>query len=142
MQILPADPAPRPRTGVSILVLRGGEALLVRRAKEPYAGYWSLPGGTQEFGETMEEAARRELAEDTGLAATRLSFAEIVEPMLRGEDGSVLRHFVLGLFVCEAYEGEPVAGDDASALGWFAFEAMEGLEMTLGTAALIRRIAG
>jgi 8-oxo-dGTP diphosphatase len=139
MQIIAA---PFPRIGVSILVLRAGEALLVRRGKEPHAGCWSLPGGAQEFGETMEEAARRELAEETGLVAGRLSFAEIVEPIVRGEDGSVLRHFVLGLFVCEAFEGEPVAGDDAGALGWFALEAMEDLEMTPGTAALIRRIAG
>jgi 8-oxo-dGTP diphosphatase len=142
MQIPPSAIAPdRPRTGVSVLVLRAREALLVRRAHEPYAGCWSLPGGSQELGETLEAAARRELAEETGLIATKLVFAEIVEPIIRAGDGTVLRHFVLALFKCNAFEGEPIAGDDASALGWFGFDAMDVLEMTPGTAALIKRLA-
>lgn len=136
------DPARKPLTGVSVLVLRGSEALLVRRSREPYAGFWSLPGGSQEFGETMEEAARRELAEETGLAATDLSFAEFVEPILRGGDGRVERHFVLGVFVCLSFEGEPVAGDDASELQWRPLGDLDGLEMTPGTAAIAQRIAG
>jgi ADP-ribose pyrophosphatase YjhB (NUDIX family) len=126
---------------VSVLVLRGREALLVRRAREPFAGYWSLPGGSQLFGETMEEAARRELAEETGLKALRISFAEFVEPMLRGGDGKVLRHFVLAVFICQAFEGEAIAGDDAGEVQWRALDELDGLPMTPGTAALARSIA-
>ncbi len=124
-----------------MLVLRGGEALLVQRSRQPFAGCWSLPGGRQEAGETMEDAARRELMEETGLAATRLDFAEIFEPMLRDGDGRVEQHFVLGIFVCEAFVGEPVAGDDASAVRWQPLSGLDDLDVTPGTAAMVRRIA-
>jgi 8-oxo-dGTP diphosphatase len=133
--------AGQPRTGVSILLRAGGKVLLVKRAHEPFAGCWSLPGGSQELGETLEEAARRELAEETGLTARQLAFAEIVEPMMRAHDGTVLRHFVLALFVGDAFEGQLLAGDDASAVDWFGLEAMDGLEMTPGTAQIVRRLA-
>lgn len=136
------DSIQRPSTGVSVLVLRGREALLVRRAREPFAGYWSLPGGSQMFGETMEDAARRELAEETGLKALQLSFAEIVEPILRGSDGRVVRHFVLAVFTCQAFDGEAIAGDDASEVQWRTLDDLDRLAMTPGTAALARSIAG
>ena len=131
----------RPVTGVSVAVFRPGEVLLVKRAREPMAGYWSLPGGKQEFGETMEEAARRELREETGLAARTLAFAEIVEPMARAADGSVERHFVLGVFACHDFEGEPVAGDDAAAVAWTGLGRLESLAITPGTAAIVLRLA-
>lgn len=131
----------RPVTGVSIAVFRAGEVLLVKRAREPMAGSWSLPGGKQEFGETMEEAARRELFEETGLAARTLAFAELFEPMARTADGSVERHFVLGVFTCRDFDGLPVAGDDAAAVAWTGLDALSLLELTPGAAAIIRRLA-
>ncbi len=124
-----------------MLVLQEDAVLLVRRSREPYAGSWSLPGGGQEIGETMEEAARRELAEETGLAATRLEFAEIFEPMLRDGNGRVERHFVLGVFVCERFDGEAVAGDDAAAVAWHPMSLLDDIALTPGTADVIRRIA-
>jgi mutator protein MutT len=136
-----SDSVQSPRTGVSVLVIREDQALLVRRRREPFSGYWSLPGGAQEFGETMEEAARRELLEETGLTARRIEFAELFEPMLRRADGTVERHFVLALFVCTAFEGEAVAGDDASEVCWRLLSRLDDATMTPGTAAIIRRLA-
>lgn len=128
-------------TGVSIAVFRGGEVLLVQRGRQPFAGYWSLPGGSQELGETLEEAARRELQEETGLSAGPLAFARFVEPMARDADGKVLRHFVLGIFVCRSFSGEAVAGDDAAAAAWIPVDALDDQAMTPGTAAIVRALA-
>ena len=129
-------------TGVSIAALRGAEILLVLRGKEPYKGFWSLPGGSQEFGETMQEAARRELLEETCLVAETLELVDIVEPMARGIDGRVERHFVLAVFVCRDFRGEACAGDDAAAVEWRAIAELAEDGMTPGTAALVRRLAG
>lgn len=132
----------KPVTGASVAVFRGEEVLLVRRGREPLAGYWSLPGGGQEFGETLEQTARRELAEETGLEARSLAFAEMFEPMAHGADGSLERHFVLAVFTCRDFAGEAAAGDDAAAVAWVRLDSLQALEMTPGTAATILRLAG
>lgn len=131
----------RPVTGVSIAVFRGGEVLLAQRGREPFAGYWSLPGGSQEMGETLEEAARRELLEETGLVAGPLAFARFVEPMARDADGRIVRHFVLAVFVCRSFSGEAVAGDDAAAVAWTPLAGLDDAVMTPGTAAIVRALA-
>jgi ADP-ribose pyrophosphatase YjhB (NUDIX family) len=131
----------RPITGVSIAVFEGGKVLLVRRGKEPFAGFWSLPGGSQETGETMAEAAARELREETGLIAASLQFAELFEPMVRDQAGKVLRHFVLGVFACRDFMGVARAGSDALDAGWHFVSQVHELQMTPGTAEIIVRIA-
>jgi mutator protein MutT len=131
----------RPSTGVSIAVFDGDDVLLVRRAKDPFAGFWSLPGGSQEAGETMAEAAVRELREETGLVAAHVQFAEIFEPMLRDQSGKVLRHFVLGVFSCREFMGKARAGSDALDAGWHRVSQLHELPMTPGTAEIIARIA-
>ncbi len=62
----------RPIVGIGVVVLRANTVLLIRRGRPPAEGSWSLPGGAQELGETAEAAARRELAEETGLVAATL----------------------------------------------------------------------
>lgn len=131
---------PLPRTGVSVIVFGPQGVLLVKRAKVPYAGYWSLPGGSQEFGETLEAAARRELREETGLVAQSLTFAEIIEPMARDETGTLVAHFVLAIFSCNGFDGEAVAGDDAAAVQWTPLADLRNLRMTPGTADLVRAL--
>jgi 8-oxo-dGTP diphosphatase len=131
----------RPRTGVSIAVFSNESVLLVRRAKAPYAGYWSLPGGSQEFGETLEMAALRELREETGLAAGTIRLAEVFEPMLHNDDGTIEDHFVIAVFSCHSFEGAVRAGDDAFLAEWHPVSGMDKLAMTPGTSAIIARLA-
>ena len=81
-------------------------------------GEWSLPGGLQELGETAEAAARRELAEETGLHVGPLHLAGHVDSIHLSDDGRVRYHFTI-LDFCAAWAGgEPAAGDDASAVIW------------------------
>lgn len=133
-----------PRLGVSVLCLRGAEVLLVKRGKEPYLGHWSLPGGLVEFGETLAEAARRELFEETSLTA--LIEAEPVETfdiIQRGEDGVAIAHFVLAVFRGTYEEGEARARDDAADVAWVRTSDLETLMMTPGTAArILRHVTG
>ena len=69
----------KPVVGVAAVVWREDRILLIRRAKAPRAGEWSLPGGRQELGETVAEAARREVSEETGLDVIVLGVVAVVE---------------------------------------------------------------
>ena len=82
----------RPLVGVGVVVMRGGKVLLVRRGKPPREGQWSLPGGAQELGETVFEAGRREVREETGveLRPDRMEHLAVVDMIERDEQGAVL----------------------------------------------------
>jgi 8-oxo-dGTP diphosphatase len=110
----------RPYIGVGVIVLRAGEVLLVRRARPPAVGAWSLPGGAQELGETLEEAARRELFEETALRVEDLHFVGHVDAIHRDADDRIRFHYTILDFAGLWRGGEPVAGDDVDGAGFFA----------------------
>jgi ADP-ribose pyrophosphatase YjhB (NUDIX family) len=110
----------RPVVGVGVVVWRDGRVLLVRRGRPPRLGQWSLPGGAQRLGETVEAAARREVAEETGLALDRLELLTVVDLVEHDPSGAVRYHYTLVDMVAAAAPGEPRAGDDAAAVAWFA----------------------
>lgn len=113
---------PRPIVGIGVVVLRPGAVLLARRGKPPNEGAWSLPGGGQELGETAHAAARRELAEETGLTVGPLLLAANVDSIHRDPDGRVRYHYTI-LDFCARWEGgDPVAGGDISDIAWAAFD--------------------
>jgi len=105
--------------------------LLIRRARDPFAGCWALPGGFVEVGETVEAACAREAKEETGL---------IVEPVeLLGVYSQPARdprfHTVSVVFMCRAVEGLAQAGDDAAEARWFAD--LTGLPLAFDHAAIL-----
>src|SRR5436309_15630231 len=69
----------RPIVGIGGVVIEGGRALLIRRGNEPLMGQWSIPGGTLELGETLEEGTARELTEEIGLAVKVIEMIEVIE---------------------------------------------------------------
>jgi len=101
----------------TVVVLDGRRLLLTLRAADPKKGWWCLPGGFVEWGETPEEAARRELFEETGLTAETLGFVGVYNSM-------VTVHALLHGFIVERWSGDPVSGDDAEAVEWFSIDSL------------------
>jgi ADP-ribose pyrophosphatase YjhB (NUDIX family) len=114
----------RPIVGIGVVVLRPGAVLAIRRARPPAEGSWSLPGGAQELGETAEQAARRELLEETGLEVGELLLAGQVDSITRDPDGRVRYHYTIIDFAAAWTGGEPRPGDDAAELRWVPFDAL------------------
>jgi ADP-ribose pyrophosphatase YjhB (NUDIX family) len=104
----------RPIVGIGVVLWRDNAVLLVRRGRAPWMGQWSLPGGAQELGETAEAAARRELAEETGLQAGPLALVAHVDSIDREADGRIRYHYTILDFCGRWQSGEPVAGDDVT----------------------------
>jgi len=103
----------RPVVGVGGVVIRDGQALLVRRGSEPLKGQWSIPGGTLELGETIAEGVVRELREETGLDVRVVDLIEVFERIFPGE-GRPQYHFVILDYLCEAPNGTPQPGSDVT----------------------------
>ncbi len=112
----------RPLVGVGVVVLRGASVLLVRRGRPPLLGGLSFPGGGQRLGETVEETARRELMEETGVEAGPLMLAAHADVIDRDEDGAIRFHYTVldmaGMWVA----GEPRPGGDVSEAMFMAVE--------------------
>ena len=112
------EPTARPLVGVGIVAWRADQVLLVRRGRPPRCGEWSIPGGRQELGETVFEAAVREAREETGLVIRPREILTVIDAIDRDPAGSVARHYTLVEVLADAGPGEPVAGDDAEAVCW------------------------
>jgi 8-oxo-dGTP diphosphatase len=100
----------RPPNAASVALIDRDRVLLIQRARKPYFGMWSLPGGRLEPGETAEQAAEREIKEEVGLTVWRL---HPIRRMFLAEG-----RFVLQVFATEAFEGEIVPSDEVSDHRW------------------------
>jgi ADP-ribose pyrophosphatase YjhB (NUDIX family) len=123
-------PGPAPCLCVSVAVFRGGKVLLATRTAPPYAGAFSLPGGHVEAGETLAEAALRELAEEVQVEARIVGFNRHVEAIARDASGKVSHHYVIASFVGEWIGGEGTPGPEAGQIAWVAPERLGGLDGT------------
>jgi 8-oxo-dGTP diphosphatase len=117
----PAHPA----VGVGAVIVRDGKALIVRRAHEPRKGEWSLPGGLLHLGESLADAARREVREETGLDVELGPIIETFDRVHRDEEGRIRYHFVIIDFVGWSAGGEAVAGSDAEAVAWVSADEID-----------------
>lgn len=132
-----------PIPAVLAVVVREDEVLLVRRANPPDAGLWGFPGGKIEAGESLAEAALRELFEETGVRGAAEAPFTALDVFDRAEDGSLRRHFILIAVLCRWLSGTPVAADDAAEAAWFPLAALDpiALPMSAQVAAVARRAA-
>ncbi len=136
---MPRSYPDRPYVGVGIVVFRGDEVLLVERIKPPIRNRWSIPGGAQEIGETVHEAALRELMEETGLEADIIGLIDVVDSITRDQDSRVRFHYTLVDLAAEWRSGEAVAADDVGAVRWVALADLEAMGLWTETVRIIRR---
>jgi 8-oxo-dGTP diphosphatase len=129
----------RPILGVGAIIIDGDRALLVERGREPLKGYWSIPGGVLEVGETLAEAVRRETREETGLVIEPVSVVEIFERIIRDEVGEPEYHYVLVDYLCRVTGGALEAGDDVSRVLWVPRYSLTEYTITEGTLPVIEK---
>ena len=113
------DIAGRPQLAVSAAIFRDRKLLLVRRARSPGRGLYSLPGGRVEHGETLHQAVAREVREETGLAITIIGFAgwrEVLPKPATGRSG----HYLVISFAAQWCGGEVMLNDELDDARWIA----------------------
>lgn len=130
-----------PRLGASTAVFRGASVLLGERGKGALAGLWSLPGGHVEPGEAASEAARREVLEETGIAAEILGLLDLHEVIRRDGAGAVSWHYVIAVHYGIWRSGEPMAASDCREARFVPLSDLASVPLTDGAEAIIRRAA-
>ncbi|MBI3484120.1 MAG: NUDIX domain-containing protein [Acidobacteria bacterium] len=138
-----------PVVGVGGVVILDGRALLIRRGSEPLKGQWSVPGGTLELGETLTEAVRRELREETSLDVRVLDLIEVFERIFPGVEANPSAalavpprpqyHFVIVDYLCEAIAGSPRAGSDVTDVALVCEEDLPAYNLTPAATDVVRK---
>ena len=108
----------QPSIGVGALVISELGILLVKRAKPPSQGLWAIPGGKVKWGESLQQAAEREILEETGIIIKAGAPVYVFELIEQGS-GSIDYHYVVIDMIAEYVSGQPHAQDDASDVAWF-----------------------
>jgi ADP-ribose pyrophosphatase YjhB (NUDIX family) len=122
---------------VSAAIVRAGQILVVRRARPPAEGLFSLPGGVVESGETLAQALIREVREETSLAIEPVALAGFRETITRDRDGRVERHFVILPFAARWRAGEVALNEELSEARWLDPPALAGLPTTPGLGEIV-----
>ncbi len=127
----------QPIVGVGVVVWHDDQVLLIKRGKPPRAGQWSLPGGAQLLGETLAEAAKREVREETGIDIRLGDIVATLDSIDRDHEGRVRHHYTLVDFVAEAEQTKLTAGDDAADARWFVRQDIKHLDLWSETVRII-----
>jgi 8-oxo-dGTP diphosphatase len=122
---------------VSAAIVRADQILLVRRARAPADGLFSLPGGVVEIGETLVQAVAREVREETNLTIEPVGLAGFREAITRDHDDRVERHFVILPFAARWLAGEPRLNEELSEARWLRPAELAGLPTTPGLAEIV-----
>jgi mutator protein MutT len=127
-----------PLVGVGAVIVEGDRVVLVRRAAQPMAGEWSIPGGLLELGETMRLGAEREALEETGLQVEAGEVLGVLDRILPDASGKLRFHYVLIDFLCRRVAGELRAGGDAAEARWVREAELQSLGVAEAAVKVIR----
>jgi len=136
----------RPVVGVGGVVIEDGRALLIKRGSEPLLGQWSIPGGTLELGESLQEGVARELLEETGLEVQVLDmieafdriFLDLAAPNV-GDRSRPKYHYVIVDYLCERLAGEAKAGSDVTDVAYAREDELEKFHLTSTATRVLHR---
>ncbi len=127
----------RPVVGIGGVIIEDGRALLIRRGTEPLLGHWSIPGGTLEIGESLQQGVARELLEETNLEVRVLDVIEVfdrifpAEPLVPNTSNRGPKfHFVIVDYLCERISGEARAGSDVTDVAFAREDELESFHLT------------
>lgn len=127
----------RPILAVSAAIIRDGQVLIVRRARPPAQGVFTLPGGGVEAGESLTEAVKREVREETALDIEPVAPAGYREAIRRDQAGRVERHFVILAFAARWIAGEPRLNAELTEAHWLRPSELTDLVTTEGLAEIV-----
>ncbi len=142
MSVTPPEPLSRPQIAVSAAIFRDGKILLVRRARSPAKGFYSLPGGRVEFGETLHAALTREVDEETSLKIEIVDLAGWREVVPSPAGGG---HYLIMSFAARWVAKEPALNDELDDFRWLPPDVLGDLKLTGGLQDIIqsaRRLIG
>jgi ADP-ribose pyrophosphatase len=127
-----------PRVAVGAVVFKDGCVLLVRRGQPPAEDFWAIPGGSVEIGETLREAAEREIQEETGIQIRASKPIYTFDVIDRDAAGKVRFHYVIVDLAAAYVRGEPSPGDDALEARWISAEEINDIKVSAATLKLLK----
>lgn len=127
-----------PQTAVGAIVFRDDKVLLVKRANRPGKGLWAIPGGRVELGETLKEAASREVKEETGVIVSPKDPVYVFDVIDRDHEGLIRFHYVIVDLLAEYLSGVPSPGTDASEARWISSGELKELLVSKTTRELLK----
>lgn len=119
-----------PLVGVGAVAIKNGKVLLVKRAFEPGAGKWSIPGGLVEVGEKLSEACARETKEETGVEVEILELINVFDMIDRDEEGKTKYHYVLVDFLAKPVGGEERRSEEVTEIAWVDYQEAKRMDLT------------
>ncbi|MFQ6052168.1 MAG: NUDIX hydrolase [Candidatus Hydrothermarchaeota archaeon] len=128
-----------PVVGVGAVVVKNNKILLVKRGKDPRKGYWAIPGGVLELGETIEDAIKREVEEETNVKIEVVRLIDVLEDIILDHQGNVRFHYVLVDYLSKYKEGELRAGSDVLDAKWLRIDDLDKFKVAETTKEVIKK---
>lgn len=131
-----------PQVAVGAIVFKEDKVLLVLRGKPPAENLWSIPGGSVELGETLQEATEREIREEAGITIRAREPVYTFDVLERDNKGNVRFHYVIVDLAADYISGELRPGDDAVDVRWFSADEVNKLKVSEATRKLLNERFG
>ena len=131
-----------PRLAVGAVVFDANRVLMVKRGRPPAQGQWAIPGGNVELGETLQDAAQREILEETGITIVAHEPIYTFDTIVHDTNGMVQFHYVIVDLAADYVKGTACPGDDADEVRWVSRDDLNTLPISAPTLDLLRKTYG